>query len=425
MKIEIKNGRILDPANSLDKTGSVWIDKGKLVSVLTKPDSFKADQIIDATGKWVLPGLVDLSARFCKPGQEFRSVIATESAAAASAGITSVCCPPDITPVIDTAAVVESLLHAAEYTGKVRIHPLGALTQGLMGERLAEMYTLRQAGCIAVSNGLMPLMNNEILRRALEYARSTDLTVFIYPEDTHLRNGGVVHEGEISTRLGLPPVPETTETVALASALLLIEQTGARVHFCRLSSARAVSMIKQAKRDGLPVTADIDIAHLFLTEVDVDDYNASFHMRPPLRRPADRQALEQGLLEGIIDAVCSEHQPLGVDAKLAPFSMTRPGGSSMEMLLPLMLDLAARRDNSPLTVLEKITSAPATIAGLPLGRLTPAAPADIIIVDPDRSWQARPEQLLSSGKYTPFADWELQGKVTHTLLDGKVIYQLD
>ncbi len=422
MKIQITNGRIIDPANGLDLIGSVYIEDGVILSVGKAVAGFKPQHLIDATDQWVCPGLIDLSARFGDHAQQGLASIASESIAAASAGVTTVCCPPDTSPVIDTPAVVELINQRAARSGKTRIFTIGALTHGLAGDRLAEMYSLQQAGCVAVSNANRPVASNEILRRAFEYAASTNLTVFIQAEDHTLRNQGVINEGAFSTRLGLPPIPETAETVAVSTALLLAEQTGVRAHFCRLSTARAVNMIARAKQSGLPVTADVDICHLYLTEQDVDGYNVNCHLSPPLRRLEDQQALIQGLIDGTIDAVVSDHYPLSEDAKVAPFNLTRPGASTIEMLLPLMLDMVTRKQLSTLQALEKVTSNPARILDQNLGSLGVGCLADLIVIDPNQSWTVNRQNLRSAGKNTPFDGWELMGKITHTLLKGQTVY---
>ena len=424
-KIRIENARILDPGSNRDESGTICIENGTILSVFTQPKKFTPDISIDASGKWACPGIVDLSAHLANPGQETKRTILKEAHAAASAGVTTVCCPPDTFPVIDSTAVIELFLQAAEDAGLTRILPIAALTQGLEGDRLSEMYILKAAGCVAVSNANQPLANYEILRRALEYAASLDLTVFINAEDQHLRNNGVINEGTISTRLGLPPIPHTAETVAVSATLLLTEQTGARVHFCRLSTARAVDMLRQAKDSGLPVTADVDICHLYLTDLDVYGFNANCHLVPPLRTMEDKEALIRGLAEGIIDAVCSDHRLLNADSKIAPFSLTKPGASTIELLLPLMLDLANRDKLTLLNAIEKITRNPASILNLPYGKLESGCPADITIIDPNKSWTVHGTQLLGGGKYTPFDGWELQGKVSHTILNGEFIYQYD
>jgi len=422
-RIRIENGRILDPHSGRDSSGEICIDNGTILSANDSTMDFTADITINAKDHWICPGIVDLSARFGKSGQAIKKTFSTEATAAASAGVTSVCCPPDTHPIIDSSAAVEILLKSATDSGQVRINPIGALTQGLKGDRLAEMFTLKTAGCIAVSNANQPLANYEILRRAMEYAASSDLTVFFHPEDYSLRNYGVVNEGALSTRLGLPPIPEIAETVAVSAALLIAEQSGAKIHFCRISTARAVDMIRQAKQLGLPVTADVDICHLYLTELDVDCYNSNCHLIPPLRSLHDKDILIQGIAEGVIDAVCSDHRLLSIDSKIAPFSQTEPGASTIEFLLPLMLDLANRGKLSLLDAVEKITTNPAKILNLPFGRIEPGSKADIIIINPDISWTAQGQQLISGSKCTPFEGWELQGKVSHTILDGELIFQ--
>jgi dihydroorotase len=422
-KIRIENGRILDPHSSRDSSGVICIDNGTILSAKDSTMDFTADITINAKNSWVCPGIVDLSARFGKPGQAIKNTFTTEAAAAASAGVTSVCYPPDTHPVIDSSAAVEFLLKSAADSGQVRIYPIGALTQSLKGDRLAEMFTLKSAGCVAVSNANQPIANYEILRRTMEYAASSDLTVFFHPEDDSLRNHGVVNEGALSTRLGLPPIPEIAETVAVSAALLIGELSGAKMHFCRISTARAVDMIRQAKQQGLPVTADVDICHLYLTELDADGYNSTCHLIPPLRSMDDKDALIHGIAEGVIDAVCSDHRLLSIDSKIAPFSQTEPGASTIEFLLPLMLDLASRGKLSLLDALEKVTTNPAQILNLPCGRIEPGYNADIIIINPDTSWTAHGQQLNSGSKSTPFEGWELQGKVSHTILDGELIFQ--
>jgi dihydroorotase len=287
------------------------------------------------------------------------------------------------------------------------------------------MHTLKEAGCIAVGNATRPLLNNEILRRTMEYAASTDLTIFYSPEDPYLRNNGTINEGEISTRLGLPPVPHTAETVAVSTAILLMEQTGARLHFNSLSTSRSVDMVRKAKADGLPITAAVDICHLYLTDMDVDNYNASCHLVPPLRDIEDKNALWMGVLDGTIDAVCSAHQPISLDAKAVPFTMTTPGASTIEMFLPLLLDFMSKNKRDPINGLRLVTENAAKIIKQPLGSLKPGSAADIIIFDPDTSWTADVSQLLSKGMSTPFANWQLQGKVTHTIIDGAIVYQND
>ena len=423
MRIHIKKGRIIDPANNIDTASDLCVADGKIVAVGKKPKDFKADQTIDASNKIVCPGLVDLSARFREPGQEHKSTIVKEAAAAAGGGVTTICYPPDTEPVIDTPAVVELIHHRAASMNDIHIHPLAALTLGLAGERLAEMQTLQAAGCVGVSNAYHPIQNTEVLRRAMEYAASYNMTIHIYAEDHYLRNQGVIHEGAISTRLGLPAIPETAETIAVSQALLLIEQTGVKAHFCRLSTAKSVEMIARAKKSGLPVTADVGVCHLHLTEMDVDGYNNNCHLRPPLRMLRDKDALLQGLIDGSIDAVCSDHQPHDEDAKTAPFSQTEPGASTIELLLPLVLDFVSKEKLSLNDAIACLTSKPAEIMGVQAGNLSVDAVADLTIIDTEKSWTVDTDELMSEGKNIPFNNWEVMGKVTHTFINGKLVYE--
>ncbi len=425
MRLRIKNGRIIDPANQLDDHGDICIADGNIVSVLGREGDFHADEEIDACGKLVCPGLVDLCARLREPGQEHKATIDSESRAAISSGITSVCCPPDTQPVIDTAAVAELIQQRAETANKLRLFPLGALTHGLEGEHLAEMHALKRAGCVGVSNAGTDITDTDVLRHALEYANSCDMTVLIQAEDHYLSRNGVAHEGAISTRLGLPAIPVTAETIAVSRALLLIEQIGGRAHFCRLSAARSIALIKEAKQAGLPVSADVGICHLHLTEMDVDVYNSNCHLRPPLRHQRDKEALCQGIVSGDIDAVCSDHQPHNEDAKASPFQETEAGASTIELLLPLVLDLVQKKIFSLTDAIASLTCKPAGILGLDTGTLSPGKPADIAIVDLEKHFNVDRTQLLSAGKNTPFHGWELHGLVTHALLNGQLVYQTD
>jgi dihydroorotase len=422
MRIHIKGGRLLDPANKLDSKQELFIADGVIAGIDKKPNGFKSDLEIDAKNKLVLPGLVDICARFREPGFEHKGTYQSESLAATSSGVTSICCPPDTDPVVDTTAVVEFIIQRSKEAGRTKIYPLGALTQGLQNKQLAEMELLKEAGCIGVSNALMPMDNAEILRRAFEYAHSCGLTVFLYAEDNDLKNNGTAHEGAISTRLGLPAIPESAETVAISRALILVEQTGAHVHFCRVSSARAVSLIKAAQEQGLPVTADVAICNLHLTDMDIADYNSNCHLRPPLRSERDRTGLIEGINNGTISAVCSDHQPHDVDAKSAPFSLTEPGASTIEHLLPLMMHLVNRNELKLEQAIALLTSQPANIAGIDKGTLAIGKDADVCIFDTEANTSISSANMLSTGKNTPFNNWELQGTVTHTLLNGKLVF---
>lgn len=422
MRLKISHGRIIDPINNIDQTADLFIEDGRILGVGKAPKNFKADQEIDASKLIVCPGLVDLCARLGEPGQEQKATIASETRAAAASGITSICCPPDTIPVIDTPAVVELILQRASSSQHSRVFPLGAMTHGLQGEALAEMDALKSAGCIGVSNAYSAITDSEVLRRALEYAVTCDITVHLYCEDSFLRNQGVAHEGPISTRLGLPAIPETAETVAISRALLLTEQTGARVHFCRISASRSIELIAEAKSRGLNITADVSIAHLHLTDMDVSTFNTDCFLLPPLRSQRDKEGLRAGLANGTITAICSDHQPHESDAKAAPFSMTEPGASTIEVLLPLTMQLVREKSLTLQQAITALSSAPAAIAGIDAGSLSVGAPADVCIFDPDAAWTVTKKSLLSAGKNTPFAEWEMTGKVTHTVINGNIVY---
>jgi dihydroorotase len=424
--ILISGGRVIDPANRVDSVQDVYISDGKVIAFDNAPQGFKADIEIDARHRIVCPGLIDICARLREPGQEQKTTIAAESRAAAGAGITTLCCPPDTQPVIDTPAVTEFIRLRAEAAGNARLVALGALTRSLQGEQLSEMAALRRAGCVGVSNALKPLLNPLIQRRALEYAATFDLTVFLYPNDHWLANGGCAHEGRVATRLGLPGIPEAAETAAVARDLALIEQTGVRAHFCRLTTGRAAKMIARAQYDGAPVTADVAIPYLYLTEVDISDFDSLCHLLPPLRTVEDRQQLRDALQQqGIFSAICSDHQPHEPDAKLGPFPATEPGISGLETLLPLSLRLAEEQSLELMDILYYLTTGPARVLGLPYGTLSIDAVADICIFDPSATWQLDSSTIRSNGFNTPFIGWEMKGRVTHTLLAGNVVYTLN
>ena len=424
MHIQVKNGTVIDPANQLHEQLDVFIANGRIAAVGKQPDGFKVDHTIDATGCNVIPGIVDLSARLREPGQSSKGNIASETRAAAAGGITTLCVPPDTSPVIDTAAVADLIHRRAEEAGFARVVTLAALTVGLNGEQLANMNSLkRNAGCVGVSNGLKPIKTNLIMRRAMEYAASCGLTIFLHPEDSGLAGNGCAHEGSVNIRLGLSGIPEAAETVAVSRDLMLVEQTGVRAHFSHISTARAAQMIARAQYDGLPVSCDITSHHLHLTEMDVSEFDSNCHVRPPLRTQRDRDNLIEALVHGCVNAITSDHQPHDLDAKLAPFAETEPGISALETLLPLALRVLDKTDMTLLDLIDRITHQPAKILGIDAGTLSPGAAADICIYDPTASWCVEPDKLLSRGKNTPFASWEMQGQVRYTLLGGKLVYQ--
>ena len=424
-KIRVSGGRVVDPANNIDTTTDLFIAAGKIVAIGHAPDDFKADQEIDASNQVVCPGLVDLSARLREPGQENKATIATESLAAASGGITTMCCPPDTRPIIDTPAVAKLIRLRAETAGKSRIVTLGALTRELKGEQLSEMAALRDAGCVGVSNALQPLQSTLVQRRALEYAATFDLTVFLYANDHALAHDGCAHEGKVATRLGLPGIPEAAETAAVARDLALIEQTGVRAHFCRLTTGRAARMVARAQFDGAPVTADVAIPYLYLSENEIREFDTACHLIPPLRTVEDRQQLRDAVQRGTLAAICSDHQPHEPDAKTGPFPSTEPGASGLDTLLPLGLRYAEEQGLALPELIDRLSGGPSRVLGLPYGTLSIGASADVCIFDPKLTWMLDHSSIKSNGHNTPFIGWEMQGRVTHTLLEGRQVYSLN
>ncbi|MDH5229274.1 MAG: dihydroorotase [Gammaproteobacteria bacterium] len=423
MRLHIRGGHLVDAKNQQDGICDVFIADGKVVGLGQAPHGFSADRLIDAQGLVVMPGIVDLCARLREPGFENKATIASETAAAAKGGVTTICCPPDTIPIVDTPAVVELITQRAQQAGKARVVTLGAMTRGLEGQQICEMLALKNAGCVGVSNALRAVKDTLVMRRALEYAASHNMTVFIFSEDPWLRRSGGAHEGPVSTRLGLSGIPEIAETIAVARDLALVEATGARAHFCHLSTEKAVRMVARAQHDGLPVTADATIYHLHLNEMDLMDFNVDCHVKPPLRSQRDQAGLVAGLADGVISAVCSDHQPHELDAKLGPFSETESGMSTIEMLLPLGLRLVHDKKLSLAQLVASLTFQPSQILGLDLGHLSLDAVADICIFDPEKPWLCKKSELLSAGKNTAFDSWEFNGQVQETILAGQSVYQ--
>ncbi len=423
MGLLIRNGRLIDPAHGIDGQHDLYLNDGFVAALDDQPADFVTGRVVEAQGLVVCPGLIDLRARLREPGLEHKATIESEVKAAISAGITTLCIPPDTNPVIDTPAMAQMIQQRAWRTGKTYIHPIGALTKNLEGNVLTDMAALDEAGCVGVSNALNPVKDTVVMRRAMQYASTFDLTVFLHAQDPWLQGNGCVHEGQISTRLGLPAIPEAAETVGVARELALIETTGARCHFCQLSSARAVEMVAEAQQRGLPVSADVSAHHLHLTEHDIGFFNTQCHVIPPLRTQRDRDQLRAAVKNGVISVICSDHQPHEPDAKLAPFSKSEPGISGLETLLPLTLKLVDNKHLSLSDVIATLTHKPARILGIDAGHLGPGATADVCIFDPQQEWIFNREHMVSRGRNTPFQGWPFTGKVTHVLVGGEVVYE--
>lgn len=422
MRTAILGARVLDPASGLDQVTDLYIDGGKLAAIGQAPAGFNAEQTLDARGLIAAPGLVDLSVALREPGYSRKGSIASETLAAAAGGVTSLCCPPLTKPVLDTPAVAELILDRAREAGHTKVFPIGALSKGLAGEQLAELVALRDAGCVAFGNGLDNFRSSRTLRRALEYAATFDLQVIFHSQDHDLAEGGLAHEGPTASFLGLAGIPETAETVALARDLLLVEQSGVRAHFSQITSARGAELIAAAQARGLPVTADVALYQLILTDEALIDFSSLYHVQPPLRSRADRDGLREAVKAGVISAIASHHQPHERDAKLAPFAATEPGISSVQLLLPLALSLVQDGLLDLPTLLARLSSGPAAALRLPAGRLAVGAAADLVLFDPQASTLAG-ERWYSKGGNCPFIDHCLPGAVRYTLVDGHISYQ--
>jgi dihydroorotase len=422
MRTAILGARVIDPSSGLDQVADLYLDGGKLVAIGQAPAGFVAEQTLEARGLIAAPGLVDLSVALREPGYSRKGSIATETLAAAAGGVTSLCCPPLTKPVLDTPAVAELILDRAREAGHTKVFPIGALSKGLAGEQLAELVALRDAGCVAFGNGLDNFRSSRTLRRALEYAATFDLQVIFHSQDADLAEGGLAHEGPTASFLGLAGIPETAETVALARDLLLVEQSGVRAHFSQITSARGAELIAAAQARGLPVTADVALYQLILTDEALIDFSSLYHVQPPLRSRADRDGLREALKAGVISAIASHHQPHERDAKLAPFAATEPGISSVQLLLPLAMSLVQDGLLDLPTLLARLSSGPAEALRLPAGRLAVGAAADIVLFDPQASTLAG-ERWYSKGSNCPFIDHCLPGAVRYTLVDGHISYQ--
>ncbi|MCK9515154.1 MAG: dihydroorotase [Ottowia sp.] len=434
MSILIRGGRVLDPHSGRDAQADIAIASGRVVRIGTLPAGFVADRVLDASGCWVLPGLVDLNVRLGEPGNEHAGMLESEMTAAVAGGVTSLVCPPDTDPILDEPGLVEMLRMRAEKLHQARVFPQGALTRGLDGRILSELVQLTLAGCVAFGQAEKPIVDTRVLQRALQYAATFGYPVWLRPLEPWLC-GGVAASGLVATRKGLSGVPALSETIALHVIFELLrgmatDAGGPHVHLCRISSAAGVALLRAARAEGLQVTADVSIHSLLLTDEDIADFDSRARLLPPLRQDADRQALSDALADGTIDALVSDHTPVRSDAKELPFALAEPGATGLELLLPLALQWGRQAGGPGLQrALSVVTHGPAAVLGSALGtlgascgRIVEGGAADLCIVDPDQSWQARAGELRSQGKLTPFAERMLEGRVRHTLVGGHVAY---
>ncbi|MGE0799193.1 MAG: dihydroorotase [Lautropia sp.] len=448
--LTIAGARIVDPYNGVDRIDDLHVADGRIVALGAPPPGFLAERRVAGQGRVVAPGLFDLAARLREPGFEYKATLESEMAAAVAGGVTALVCPPDTEPALDEPGLIEMLKHRARSLALAHLYPLGALTVGLAGSQLTEMAELTEAGCIGFSQAATPIVDTQVLLRAMQYARTYDYTIWLQPIDPYLGRGGVAHSGAVATRLGLPGVPVQAETVALLTIFELVKATGCRVHLCRLSSAAGIELVRAAKAAGLPVTADVAVHHLHLIDVDIGYFDARLRVDPPFRSQRDRDAIRAGLADGTIDAICSDHTPVADDAKLLPFGEAEPGVTGLELLLPLVLKWAGEERIGLLDALARVTRAPAAIAAgaapdramaaaeriaLAIDPARPLAPtprglaagavADLCLFDPQLPWRVDDHSLVSQGKDTPYHGRELVGRALLTLVAGRVVHDRD
>jgi len=423
VSLRIVNARLIDPASGRDAMGEVLIEKGRIAALDADARAARPERTLDAAGRVVAPGLVDVAARLREPGEEYKATLESEMDAAVAGGVTSLACPPDTDPPLDEPGLVDMLRRRARALARARLYPVGALTVKLQGETLTEMAELAESGCVAFSQANVPLQDTQMLWRALQYARSFGFAVWLRPAEPWLSRGGVAHDGEIATRLGLPGIPSFAETIAICAILEIMRATGTRVHLCRLSSEAGVAMVRAAKREGLPVSCDVGVHHLHLCDVDIGYFDSQCRLDPPLRSQRDREALSAGVADGTIDCVCSDHTPVDDDAKHQPFSEAAPGATGLELLLPLMLRWGALHKRPLAQTLARITCDPARILGVRSGRIEIGAPGDLVMFDPEAPVRLTRDGLKSQGKNTPFLGYELPGRVDATVVAGKVVYE--
>ncbi len=414
----VRGGRLLDPAGNVDRQDDLYIADGRVAAIGAAPPGFGAAEVLDAAGCTVIPGITDLSVHLGS-----LSYFEQEMAAAIRGGVSTAVLPPDLNPVIDTAAVARLIQERAAGTDGIRVHVLGALTQGLQGSRLTEMHALAAAGCIGMTNLHHPVQDARTLLRCLEYAATCNVPVFLRPVDASLAAGGCAHQGRVATRLGLRGIPHSAETMALSRDLLLVEQVGVRAHFGQVSCARSVELIAEAQGRGVAVSADVSIAHLLFDENALEGFNSLFHVNPPLREPADREVLCAGVREGVLSAICSDHRPHESAAKHAPFAVSEPGIACIESMLGAVLLLVERGQLTLPCAIERLTAGPGRIISPDWLGLETGAPADLCVFRPAARTTLAAEDLRSHGSNNPFCGESLPGAIVATVCGGRISYR--
>lgn len=407
--VKIENVRVLDPIEETDSVQTVYLENGKRIAEIAN-----VSETINGQGKWLIPTMVDLCARLREPGQQQHGTLKSEGKAARENGILHVFTPPDSKPIVqDNGALIHGLVEKAMLDGGIYLEVIGAQTQGLNGQQPANMAGLKKGGCSAVSNASAPFANDDVVLRTLEYAAGLNLTVVFYAEEPQIAKDGCVHEGFIASRQGLPMIPALAETVAIAKYLLMIEATKVHAHFGLLSCGASVELIRIAKEKGLPVTCDVAMHQLHLTDALIDGFNSLAHVRPPLRSESDKELLRQGVKSGVIDAICTHHEPLSSSAKMAPFAETQPGFTAFDTFLPFGLQLIKEGLFSPLEWVEKVTIAPAKVAKMQERWMNEAG---WVLLDPEIEWTLTKESIVSQGKNTPLINQKVKGKVLQSFV---------
>ncbi len=418
------NAHLIDPESGLEEPGGLVVENGLIADLggHLRRNAPEGAKVVDCSGHVLAPGLIDMIVFAGEPGYEHRETVATASRAAAAGGVTTIICTPQTQPVIDDVALVDFIERLARDTAVVHVHPMAAITKGLAGEEMTEIGLLKGAGAVAFSDGKRSIANAQVMRRALSYAKDFGALTVHHTEDPLLVNGGVMNEGEVSSRLGLPGVPSAAETIMLERDIRLVELTGGRYHAAQISCRASLEVIRQAKAQGLPVTCGVSINHLTLNENDVGSYRTFFKIRPPLRREEDRLAMVEGLVAGDIDVIVSAHDPKDADVKRRPFAEASDGAIGLETLLPAALRLYHNQDIGLPQLLAAMTCRPAKLLGLPSGLLQIGAPADLILIDLTTPWVVDPDKLHSKSKNTPFDESRLEGLVLRTIVAGETVY---
>jgi dihydroorotase len=426
MRLLLIGGRVIDPSSGRDEAADVEIESGKIARIgpnLARPgvESERDTRVIQCKGRWVLPGFVDLHTHLREPGQEYKEDIQSGTRAAAAGGFSTICAMPNTLPTNDTRAVTEMMVSKAKSLGAVRVHPIGAITRGLKGVELTEMADLRDAGCVGVSDDGRCVTDSAVMRRALEYARTFALPVIQHAEDHRQTEGALMHEGSVSTRLGLKGWPRVAEDCIVARDLLLVQTTGAQYHLAHASSQGSVALVREAKSRGLPVSAEVTPHHLTLTDESVIGYQTACKVNPPLRESDDRDALIAALADGTIDCVATDHAPHVPAEKECEFAAASNGMIGLETCLPLLLDLVRTGRISLTRMVDALTAAPARVIGSKAGTLAEGVAADVVVIDPERKWKV--ERFVSKSRNSPFVGREVQGSVVMTLVGGAIAFE--